>query len=337
MRNRSRIALLVVVLFMLGGVSITAYQSLSKIITLVDDGKVTQYETDASTVNELLQQLEITVDSKDTVTPSLEAKIEDNIKITINRWKPTVRFNVNGESVTFKTNFKTVGEIITAKGLQDEKELSVEPDQTQEITDDMEIIVKTKEVEIIIEDRPVSFDTIEKTTTELNPGETKITQEGKNGLKQVTLEKVFVGGELLEEIVKEVVVKEEAQDQIVLKGIANAIKDPDTGENYEYTKVYDMEATAYTDSGKDGWGSKTASGIDVFVGVVAVDPRVIPLGTKLYVEGYGLALAADTGGAIKGKKIDLFFRTEKECYRFGRRPKTVYVLKDQTLNIAELR
>jgi 3D (Asp-Asp-Asp) domain-containing protein/galactitol-specific phosphotransferase system IIB component len=321
---------------MLGTVSITAYQSLSKIITLVDDGKVTQYETDANSVTELLQQLDIELNTKDIVVPSIDTKIEDGMKITINRWKPTVNFVLNGERISFKTSFKTVGEIIAAKGLQGAEALSVSPSQNSAIEDNMDIIVKTKEVKTVVEDRPMSFNVIEKTTTELKSGETKVTQEGKNGLKQVISEKILVGGELIEETIKEVIVKEEPKDQIVLKGIEKGIQDALTGKNYEYTKVYDMEASAYTNSGGDGRGY-TASGIKTFVGVVAVDPRVIPLGTKLYVEGYGLALAADTGGAIKGNKIDLFFTTERECYQFGRRPKTVYVLKDQSIDIASER
>lgn len=94
----------------------------------------------------------------------------------------------------------------------------------------------------------------------------------------------------------------------------------------EYTNVYTMEASAYLPS--DGGGSGiTASGMRAARGVVAVDPRVIPLGTKVYVEGYGEAIAADTGGAIKGSKIDLCMESYSEAINFGRRNVTVYVLK----------
>jgi len=67
-------------------------------------------------------------------------------------------------------------------------------------------------------------------------------------------------------------------------------------------------------------------------GVVAVDPKVIPLGTKLYIESpdgsyvYGCAVAGDTGGAIKGNRIDLFMDTYSECMQFGRRTMNVYIL-----------
>lgn len=89
-----------------------------------------------------------------------------------------------------------------------------------------------------------------------------------------------------------------------------------------------MTATAYTPFYCGGSKSgKTATGIKAKKGVVAVDPRVIPLGTKLYIPGYGYAVAADTGGAIKGRRIDLCYNTRGEVSRFGKKKVKVYILK----------
>ena len=82
-----------------------------------------------------------------------------------------------------------------------------------------------------------------------------------------------------------------------------------------------MEATAYTHT-----GNRTATGINPYRGVIAVDPKVIPLGTELYVEGYGYGEALDTGGAVKGNRIDLFFETKSEALNWGRRDVQVYIL-----------
>lgn len=83
-----------------------------------------------------------------------------------------------------------------------------------------------------------------------------------------------------------------------------------------------MEATAYT------WtGNRTATGTWPSRGTVAVDPRVIPLGTELYIDGYGPGTATDTGGAIKGNRIDLYMDTEAECGEFGRRDVKVRFLE----------
>ncbi|ADL50104.1 3D domain-containing protein [Clostridium cellulovorans] len=98
-----------------------------------------------------------------------------------------------------------------------------------------------------------------------------------------------------------------------------------------YSRKYTMISTAYT-AGNPGVGSRTASGLPVSrnpggYSTVAVDPSVIPLGTKLYISGYGYAIAADTGSAIKSKKIDVYFNTLKECYSWGVRYVEVYVLE----------
>ncbi|MEI7615128.1 MAG: 3D domain-containing protein, partial [Actinomycetota bacterium] len=74
-----------------------------------------------------------------------------------------------------------------------------------------------------------------------------------------------------------------------------------------------MVATAYVG------GGRTATGVQARKGIVSVDPSVIPLGTKVYIEGYGEALAADIGSSIKGNRIDLCFDSLQECRIFGRR------------------
>ena len=93
-----------------------------------------------------------------------------------------------------------------------------------------------------------------------------------------------------------------------------------------YTNVMVMEASAYLPT--DGGGScVTATGLPAAHGVVAVDPDVIPLGTRLYIPGYGVAIAADTGGMIEGDMIDLCMEDYDDCMAFGRRDIDVYILE----------
>lgn len=92
-----------------------------------------------------------------------------------------------------------------------------------------------------------------------------------------------------------------------------------------YKATYTMEATAYTGD------TTTASGVTPVrnpngLSTIAVDPSIIPLGSKVYIPGYGEAIAADTGGAIKGHRIDLFLNSENECINWGRQNVTLYVL-----------
>lgn len=93
-----------------------------------------------------------------------------------------------------------------------------------------------------------------------------------------------------------------------------------------FARKLTMEATAYTTQ-DPGCGLYTARGNRLRKGLVAVDPRVIPLGTRLYIPGYGYAVADDTGGAIKGHKIDLAYESRSEALQFGRRMIEVYILE----------
>ena len=126
------------------------------------------------------------------------------------------------------------------------------------------------------------------------------------------------------------VVSQEPVNAIVEKGTKDKPKEDQSAslQGRNVKKVIVMQATAYDPTA----GSKTAMGTRARVGAVAVDPRVIPLGSKLYIESmdgfptYGYAVAEDTGGAIKGNRIDLFYSTNAQANKFGRRNVKVYVL-----------
>lgn len=95
------------------------------------------------------------------------------------------------------------------------------------------------------------------------------------------------------------------------------------------TKVMTMNASAYDPSAGRGRHAtfRTSTGLKAQYGVVATDPRVIPMGTKLFVEGYGFAIAADKGSAIKGNRIDLCMATRAQCMQFGRQKVVVHILR----------
>jgi 3D (Asp-Asp-Asp) domain-containing protein len=97
------------------------------------------------------------------------------------------------------------------------------------------------------------------------------------------------------------------------------------GRQIQFKQAFNMTASMYS-SGEPGVGVWTATGIRVRPGTVAVDPKVIPLGSLLYIEGYGYAIAADTGGAIKGNRIDLFTPSYDEAINFGIESRRVWLL-----------
>lgn len=94
-----------------------------------------------------------------------------------------------------------------------------------------------------------------------------------------------------------------------------------------YSRVVRVEATAYS-SMEPGMSAYTATGTLCRYGVIATDPSFIPLGTKVYIPGYGYAIAEDTGGAIVGNKIDVAFDTIGECYEFGRQWVDLYIIEE---------
>ena len=115
----------------------------------------------------------------------------------------------------------------------------------------------------------------------------------------------------------------EPVNEIVRKGVAQSVLTPNG--YVKYKKVIYGEATAYTWGG--GASGTTSIGLWPKRGIVAVDPRQIPYYTKLYIPGYGMAIAGDTGGAIVGNRIDLFMDSLYECYQWGRRDVEIYILE----------
>lgn len=122
-------------------------------------------------------------------------------------------------------------------------------------------------------------------------------------------------------LTKEPVVKPQVK-QVIPTTVIKTEPQVNTSESIQEfvpVRTMRMEATAYCLT------TPTATGTIPAVGTVAVDPKVIPLYTKLYVVGYGDAVALDTGGDIKGNRIDLWFATEQEAISFGRRMITVII------------
>lgn len=112
------------------------------------------------------------------------------------------------------------------------------------------------------------------------------------------------------------------QEDITYNEVEPSLAKIEENENYMI-----MEATAYTKSIEEGTHRGiTKSGTQVSRGTVAIDPRVIPLGTKIYVEGYGHAECLDTGGDIKHNRIDLYMDSKEECFEFGRREVKVWII-----------
>lgn len=245
----------------------------------------------------------------------------------------------NGTVKTYKTSCKTVKELLSDLKIKVDDDDIVIPDLDTELKSEGKISIIKVDVKVIEKEVEAPFKTIKKKNKELTHKQSKILIQGVNGKNKVKCKEYYAGDKLIKEEVIHVETLVKPIDQVFEEGT----KDVFTNDRGDFTarKAIKMVATAYEAGprstgkrpGDKGYGI-TASGARAKRGTVAVDPRVIPLGTKLYIKSltpgvpdYGFAIAQDTGGAIKGNKIDLFMNTVWECMQFGRRPVMVYILK----------
>jgi len=141
---------------------------------------------------------------------------------------------------------------------------------------------------------------------------------GSNGIQEQTVRLTLEDGKEVDREILDQRVVAPPTNQVVLRGTQTSISRG--GNTISFKRAYIMRASAYCIP-----GGTTATGESVRTGIIAVDPRVIPLGRKVYVEGYGPARALDTGGAIKGNRIDLYMNSREEALSWGVRNVTVYV------------
>ncbi len=311
-------------------VTAQAENKADKSISFNNDGTIMTYETNAETLGEFLETLDDAVVDSFTIEADVHTKLTETNTFDVEE-KVTVTLNLDGEEpIRLKyPNGITVTEII--KDLETQypgKTYFYETGELDKVIDSNYILnFKTGTIETVTKFAPIPYETTEVESNELFVGETEVQTAGVEGLHEVEVSKSYYNGELVERTEKELQLVNEPITEVILVGTkenpfqlgSNPDVDVDT---LNYSKKITMNASAYTASGN----AKTASGRVAQRGVVAVDTKVIPFGTKLYIEGYGYAVAGDTGGAIKGNKIDLFYDTNKECINFGRRNIDVYVL-----------
>lgn len=303
-----------VVGFLMGGLALSV-----KTVELLDRGETRTLATIALTVNGALKLAGVELAEEDQVLPGLHRPVREGMTIKIVRAEE-VELEVDGRKWTVKTCLPDAYELLVAEGIQLEKldqiDLGYRPEGTKWIK-------VTRITEEVVEERvEIPYDTFEQPDNKLNKGQRRVVVPGQNGviLKKIKVVKAD-GVEINREVISSRVLAE-PKTGVVAYGIGNNMTVAARTIQGNVKQVMTMEATAYTHT-----GNPTATGIYPYVGVVAVDPKVIPLGSKLYVEGYGYCEAQDTGGAIKGDRIDIFLDTRAECFEWGRRVVQVYLLE----------
>jgi 3D (Asp-Asp-Asp) domain-containing protein len=225
---------------------------------------------------------------------------------------------------------KTVGDVLREQGVNLKPQDVVVPPLSAPVTEGMEIELGLVERRERTEKKIVPFATHTDYTDSLNVGEIIDVEQGKDGLEERETESFYLNGEEAFEKVLKTKVLVPTKNAKVLEGTALKQKLYPLKKRARVWKTITLPATAYYPGPEDTWpytAGYTASGLKAGYGVVAVDPRYIRLKTPIYVEGYGYAIAADKGGAIKGNKIDLCFDTYEEAVSFGRKNVKVYLLR----------
>lgn len=195
----------------------------------------------------------------------------------------------------------------------------IQPDLNTKITNGSSIkIIRVKKEKVNVQ-KEIPYETEYKNDKNVFQGQKRIINKGQKGIQSETyLVTYYDGEEHSRELMKKELTKEPITEVIAI-GSKKVVQR--AGKTLDYKEVLTLKSTAYTHT-----GNRTATGTIPKRGTVAVDSKLIPLGTRLYVDGYGFAVAEDRGGSIKGHRIDLFMETEKEALKWGTRPVRVYIL-----------
>ncbi|MCL2216624.1 MAG: 3D domain-containing protein [Defluviitaleaceae bacterium] len=320
-----------------GVLSFTAAETVLRQVTVYDQNEQHIFLTQAATVEEALRELGIALNDFDRTSHSLSGLIWDGITITLER-EINFYFEIDGNPLLtrFSRPGVTIEEVLTQ--LQQEQELALlfDGDHTRQVASGETLSFTSWQSRLIFDTYYVLYQTIENYTGAVSRGRRYVRQDGVLGVNEITTAIVYIGGAEINREAIGTAILSEPIDKIIDIGTAwlGSMTNP-FREDFHYFRRVRMEATAYTAgygcTGKhpcDPWYRITASGREVQHGIVAVDRNVIPLGTRLFVEGYGFALAADVGGAIRGYKIDLFMEDLQDALRFGRRHLYVWILDE---------
>lgn len=289
-----------------------------KTVIVTVDGQTAVCATRQNTVAALLHEKGIRTGLRDRIQPEPDSIIREDMKIAVVHGIP-VEINANGEKRTVWTVKRRVKDILRQARITAGPEDLVIPGRTELVGKTQSIKVVRVSRRVVEEEQAVPFQVERISDPALEKGLTKTLRQGELGLARRSVRITYYDGqEVRREVLSSRNVRE-PMNQVMADG---SITNVSRGSlRLAFARALIAESTAYTYT-----GHRTASGMWPAVGLVAVDTRIIPMGTRLYIEGYGFARAADRGGAIVGHKVDVFLETVSNCKQWGRKKVKVYVL-----------
>ena len=332
------------------------FAAMTKTVTIVDGDQRKTVYTLSGDVDAILEKAGVTVSSDDAVTFTGFRK--GSGEVTLQR-AFEIQVDAYGKVQTLKVSGGSVRDALAKAGVVPGEEDLLNYEQEQLLEPGMIVAVSDVDYATVTKEVAVAHETNVKYSSSLENGAVQVS-DGKNGVMLVTYRQKLINGKVVEtSLVEQKIIKQPVAETKVVgtktaaaastsqpkqTAVTNSsgvkcvstlkpskpIELDNKGRPVSYKKLITGKATAYTHT-----GNNTATGKKPQPGYIAVNPKQIPYGTKLYIKStdgtciYGYAVAADTGGFVNGGRItaDLFFDTYAECIRFGVRDIEIYVLE----------
>ncbi|MFO7742270.1 MAG: ubiquitin-like domain-containing protein [Anaerolineae bacterium] len=280
--------------------------------TLHDGDRTTTLHTTAPTVGEALREAGFTLYLADRVRPDLSTRISPGMSIHVERSTP-VTVQVDGRTMRTRTHRDRTGDVLADLGIVLTGQDYTVPALDAPLGDTATIDVVRVSERFLIEQEPIPFESEWRPDPDLEIDHQRLLQEGSPGVRERRIRVRYENGQEISRTMENQYVAVAPTTKVQGYGTKIVVRTLETPSGpVEYWRKIRMLATSYSagtagTSRSSSWYGRTATGLTMRKGIVAVDPGVINLGAEVYVPGYGVGLAGDTGGAIKGKRIDLGF------------------------------
>lgn len=331
--------LLAIMLVVLGSVGMLSQAAFAQTTYIINDGGRLTYHTSYTTDPvAVLDEAGLELGKDDTYTTQESFGVSE---IKVNR-QQFITINNGGQMLTVGSQGETVQQLLTRLNIAVDAQTTVSQKLDAQTEDGMEILISRTAYVTETYTQTVPHQVREVNDDTLAAGERQVITAGADGEMLCTAQVTYVNGVETERSVVSSQITTAPVDEIVAVGtaiqqrsineltISDGIITLPSGDILTYTRSIQGLATAYSEF--DTNCTITATGTTVQMGTVAVDPTVIPYGTRMFIitnDGqyiYGEGTAEDCGGMIKGTHIDLYFPTYEECVQFGARNCTIYFL-----------
>ncbi|WP_249226479.1 3D domain-containing protein [Alicyclobacillus mengziensis] len=267
-----------------------------------------------------LASKQIPVNQRDRVSPDLSTPVHDGMKVVIQAPKFVTLIDGNSRA-TLQTFAPTVMDFLNQQGIQIGPKTRVSVPLSSPLQDGEQVTVHYYETSTSVKTEVLQFQTIRRTTNKLYVGQQRVLTHGVKGSKEIKTTTVLRDGKAIQQSTTTKIVK--PVNEVVEVGTKQHPQHLSARgfSSFVILKQLTVVATAYMA------GGTTATGVPAEPGVIAVDPSVIPLGTKLYIPGIGIVTADDTGAAIRGNRIDICMASQGLASNWGERVITIYEVR----------